>query len=359
MRKITSLQSLRAILFILVFLSHSINWVLWGRFAVSVFFILSGFLLSLKSDGEKICITVKQSFKNSFFKIRKLYVLHIFMMLAIILLKLPHYIHYDLTEKFQLGGIIFLNSTLLQSWFPWSSVNMSLNGVAWYLSVVLFLYAISPFLLNSIHVFSNRKMIILGAGSIVLQILCCLPFVLFIPDYSSNRIYFWFMYCFPIFRTVDFFCGLILGECFRRKNYVFETNVTLKGTLIEILAILLSLFSVWFIGHYWNNCILKAMTNMTTLFIPPALLYVFCFATQKGLLVRILDCKFLHSLGNISAYTFLIHLVVIEYVNRILKFADLEFVSIKYYLIVLLMFIITIFATITYTVIERRLRRKI
>ena len=101
--RIESLQALRAIAFIGIFLSHAgapIKWIL----GVSIFFVLSGFLLNYKHSDELLDYSPKGMFKFSIDRIKKLYPLHIITMICAIVLEIVTLIQRGLTIK----AIIFL-----------------------------------------------------------------------------------------------------------------------------------------------------------------------------------------------------------------------------------------------------------
>jgi len=74
-------------------------------------------------------------------------------MIAAIPLSLVSIIHLgrNIKSVIKLVGELGLNITLLQTWFPYAPINVSLNGVAWYLSVTLFLYFMFPYIARLIR----------------------------------------------------------------------------------------------------------------------------------------------------------------------------------------------------------------
>ena len=80
-QKITAIQGLRAIAFLAIFLSHTGlgNLGCLGAWGVSVFFVMSGFLMILSYMSKDD--TPPVSLKFAWNKIRPLYPLHILMML--------------------------------------------------------------------------------------------------------------------------------------------------------------------------------------------------------------------------------------------------------------------------------------
>ena len=140
--KSTSFQALRAWAFLGIFLSHAGSAIFWSVLGVSVFFVMSGFLMFRKHENDEMDLTIKNRAKFSLSRISKLYQLHIITMCFAVVLEMATRIYSGLTFRgvvYTLGKIV-LNVTLMQTWVPYSNINVSLNGVAWFLSVTMFLY---------------------------------------------------------------------------------------------------------------------------------------------------------------------------------------------------------------------------
>lgn len=80
-------------------------------------------------------------------------------MLAAVFMVLISYIGNDISVKslFEFGRNIILQLFLLQSWYPDAGVNVSLNGVAWYLSTATFLYFMFPYIMMLIKKIYEKK----------------------------------------------------------------------------------------------------------------------------------------------------------------------------------------------------------
>ncbi len=137
-----SLQALRAIALVGVFLAHAQAKHSWAVLSVSIFFVLSGFLLFIRYENKVFTCSLKNNIEFSINKIKKLYPLHIITMVFGVILRLYNVYLEGLSLKSVAAVIrdLFLNITLLQTWYPKSEVNVSLNGVSWFLSVMMFLF---------------------------------------------------------------------------------------------------------------------------------------------------------------------------------------------------------------------------
>ena len=173
-----------------------------GYTAVTLFFVLSGFILAYNyehvSDRAEFWI-------SRFARIYPLYLLSLLPSLAS-----PHFSHHP--HPGALG--MLLTFTLLQGWVP--SLAFSLNLVAWTLSVEAFFYALFPFLLPWTERLRLRTFLTLQA---VYFLLTCLPPLLSLHS-SSNSAGFWIARYWestlPFVRLNSFFLGVFAGTWFRR-----------------------------------------------------------------------------------------------------------------------------------------------
>jgi peptidoglycan/LPS O-acetylase OafA/YrhL len=192
--KSKSVQVLRAVAFLFVFLSHAftkLGW--WGAFGVSLFIVLSGYLETKKhlyDDISALPFAIK--------KIKKVYPLHIIMMLFAIPLSAK--IVFKRHGAIKLLIQIFFNATMAQSWAPIGAIYYSLNAVSWYLTLVVFFALISPKFMRWLRNSSVRKIKI-----VVLTLICCD----FIVGYLSMRLpeAHWIAYVCPVTRSFDYIIG--------------------------------------------------------------------------------------------------------------------------------------------------------
>lgn len=305
-----SLQALRAIAFLGVFISHC-DILDLGKWGVSVFFVLSGFVLTYNYYNRDINFSFKNSILFSLKRIAKLYPLHILTLIATLYLIQELFTVFQNTSVFK--NVIF-NILLIQAWVPQSSVYWSLNGVAWYLSVCLFIYMLFPLIITIIRKY-NKTFTALFSIFIIFSIQFVFAFLTQYVNVSSdvsNNFYQWATYISPIFRLGDFAIGCNLGYLFLRKSHSIKT---FTATLLECLVIILIVVSqfifnerITFLGMPW--------CRYTVLYLPSTILLIYLFALNKGSISKILTNRILIFIGNISAYTFLIHQICIRYINK-------------------------------------------
>lgn len=323
--KIVSLQALRGLAFLGIFLNHAKGIIHWSELGVSVFFVLSGFLMTHTYGDRDFDVSIKKNFYFSIKKIKKIYPLHIFTMICAVVLALKEMVYNGLLTRslITLVGEIFLNVTLLQTWVPHSSFNISLNGVAWYLSVTMFLYFMFPYILRWIKNKPQKKLSIMGVVILATQIITCIPFTYFWGGKNSPPpIYIWFMYCFPVFRLGDFFVGCCLGSLYTKKEN--RDDLLVRYSIYELLATALTVGVHLLERQSSQSVILLAFQNWTTLYIPVAAIWIYLFADNGGIITKLFNNRFLVYLGDISSYNFLIHYVIIRYTSNLCKYFDVN-----------------------------------
>lgn len=300
-------QGLRAIAFLGIFISHAEigNFGYLGAWGVSVFLVLSGFLMMYNYFPKDI--KLKSGFCFAIDKISKLYILHIISTL----LYAAYIIYTGGSLKRTIINII-LHSLLIQAWIPNIKYSSTLNVPAWYLCVSFFTYMIFPYILIMFKQnFSKKKAISFISIIFIFEIL--LSILSFLLNNHDNSVWFstqWLTYYFPIVRAFDFLAGCCLGYLFLLKK---EHN---KNHLYEIFIFILIALSMVIYAHATLE--MRAF-KFTLLFLPSSLCLIWLIAADNGILSKLLSQKPLVWLGNISTYTFLIHGVVIRYGNAIFK----------------------------------------
>lgn len=253
--KINSLQTVRAFAFFGIFYCHC-GTNIFGAWGVSVFVLLSGFLMTYRYyEKEFVNISFYSNLHFAINKIKSLYPLHILMLLA----AFPLVIHalasnYSLRLLVIYIGEFFLNIVLLQDYIPNTGVGFSWNGVAWYLSLCLFLYFSFPFILKQIRkIRSVLQAITVALLIYVLQCIVgfllqyiCIP-INFVDNFSK-----WVTYILPVFRLGDFTIGCCFGYVFFNMKRSYRTgdsalpNIKRYGaSILEIIII-----TVIFINEY-------------------------------------------------------------------------------------------------------------
>lgn len=136
--KNANFQIIRAVGFVLIFLSHCsvfmpvIGKFMWGSSGVSLFIILSGYLMVYTGKGD----TEESIVPYVLRKVRKVYPLHLVMTAAV----LPFSIYGIVKGTETLSKLalkLAVSLTMTQSFIPDPEYYFCLNAVSWYLSFFL------------------------------------------------------------------------------------------------------------------------------------------------------------------------------------------------------------------------------
>lgn len=228
-------------------------------------------------------------------------------------------------------------------WFPYSFINQSLNGVAWYLLALAFLYFLFPYIKKWI----DRKSSIMAlACTLLIEVLLCIVLLQFLGEESP--IYIWFRYYFPILRIPDFFAGCILGKIItydrhneRNRDSTYDKESFYKRTKFSLyeISLLFSTILICMFAKMQNvNGIILGIYNNTALLVPLAVCWIYYFLQCKGIITWSINNKVIQYIGNISAIAYLIHYVVILYLRFFVSTINpifMESLMIKWVLVIL------------------------
>lgn len=309
---IRNLQSLRFFFILLVFLSHASllghSFDFGGECGVSFFFILSGFVLSV-GYGDKI---EQGAFSNRRFFCKQLfksYPLHLLMLAIAFALDMRLGRTYGI-------GVLLSHVFLVQSWVPLDDYHFVLNGVSWFLSDLVFFYAVVAWLYKKIMRCSLRSL----TKAIVVVFGLWLVVTVASPGESVNAV----LYTSPLLRAVDFALGIVIYRLYASPttgkvlSWVRDREPW-QATLLEAGAVLLLIC-----GYFAYRC-MPANLRCCGLFylIIPLLIYVFSVVDRgKGLITRLLHSRILQSLGSIGLEIYLLHLLVMRLFDSAMRSAN-------------------------------------
>ena len=280
---IATLQSLRFVFVLLIFLSHFAYGTITpldagGDCGVAFFFLLSGFVLSL-GYGPRLR---DGSFRFGPFllrRLRKLYPLHL-LCLAFLLLVSGH----------ALDVKVLLNVLLLQSWVPAADYYFSCNSVSWFLSTLLFCYLVFPLAWR--YVSKKGLAVVLAVYGLVYWM---------VPDDQVNAL----LYVHPLVRVVDFYIGMVLCRIYEQRAVDRCPPQWVEWGLVVVLLCLLALYP--YAGVKFRNA------PMYWLVLVPA---IWVFAQGQGPVSRLLSTAPMCWLGTLSMPLFLTHQILIGILVR-------------------------------------------
>ena len=274
---IATLQSLRFIFVMMIFMSHFAYrdiqaFDAGGDCGVAFFFMLSGFVVSL-GYGRQVR---EGSFRYGNFlsrRIWKLYPLHL-LCLAFFLIVSGSAIDFS----------VVMNALLLQSWVPDSAVYFSYNGVSWFLSSLFYCYILFPLAYRWVSSWSLAIVLALYA------IVCFLT-----PYDKVNAI----LYVNPLLRFVDFYIGMVLCKLYE-KGYNISHAGMLETFLVVVLLVSLAIYPV--VDAKFRNA------PMYWLVLVPLILV---FAKGQGIVSSFLRRRPMLMLASLSMPVYMVHQMTI------------------------------------------------
>lgn len=318
-KKIWSLEILRCLAFIAVVVSHagykSLNK--FGGWAVSIFFILSGFLLvyNYADSGRIRKVSLTENFGFMVRKISKLHLLHVACTLAII----PFcFIGSDSESTVFVLFKLMTNLLMIQEWFPF--VDNSINGVSWFLCSICFGYFMFPWFLKKLEERKEdtagviRNIVVLFIMQVILSFVINLMFGNAHPEgiFVSNPAY-WLIYNFPLMRFIEIVMGFYLGYYFLYSKKELSKKLCSALEIVIICgAVCTGLFLNWYCKAVDEGSLWWAYTLIYSL---QALFAVYVFAFGKGSVSNMLNKKPVMFMADISSNGFLIHYVVFDYLT--------------------------------------------
>lgn len=311
--RIKTLESLRALAFTGVMLIHTGFAVFdcLGAISVSVFFIMSGFVLSINKNIKLEKASIANNIKFAKNKIKKLYILYVITTLLCAVFSLFG------NGKENVEAIILklvCNFLLIQEWLPID--NRTYNGPGWFLCTLLLFYFIYPFIAKRIEKASNKKATKTIILLYLLEIIISFAGNLFpTKEYMEGMttIHYlsrWFVYFFPMTRVIDCIIGAIVGNIYIKDK---KDNINQATTKELILVIALSLS--FLIDELLSNTSYFGYFHFVVVNTPISTFAVYLFAKGEGRITNFLTNKTTMFLAKISPYGFLIHDVINKYIN--------------------------------------------
>ena len=330
MKQLPVLTGLRGVAAYAVLIAHAVDFGFGGHlhrylvglasFGMSLFFVLSGFVICynyLTVLNEGYVVGSYRFFVARFARLYPLYIL----MLAISLTRFPYAAPYDGLFASPAAGLSAL--TLTQSWFNFHGISGILFGQSWSISTEWFFYAF--FLFICIPVARIRRPV---AGLIVFLLASVVAFItLFshrdaatqildylIPDQPplSAPPWLWFTYFSPYLRTFEFVAGVLACRAYLVLRNT-PTNALAAGLILA--ACLALIVAVMMAASFVSDGIALDMlrTFAYAPMIAPAIL-VLCLA--PSFISRFLDTRILGLMGEISYSVYALQFFLLAELSR-------------------------------------------
>ncbi|WP_167391931.1 acyltransferase family protein [Mesorhizobium sophorae] len=269
---------------------------------VTVFFVLSGFVLTysypaLNEPGE-----TRQFYIG---RIARIFPAHLVTLLAAVALGVPFAAPYFLA-----------NALLLQSWFPTGEYFFSYNAVSWSISTEMSFYLVFPFLIRNFESTWPWK---LAACFVASSAMGLLAWQLGLPFYSGGKdaVIQGIVMVNPVARVFEFCLGMTAALLWTRFRDRLAHLRFGTWAAVELIGVLLL---IW--GSGWINAILQPFmrsgamqywTAQTLSPVVPAALLLIILASSTGPLAKVLACRPVRFLGEISFAIYLTHQLVIRF----------------------------------------------
>lgn len=310
---INSLQSLRGIFAVLIFLSHFVvdsdggrAFYPGGTSGVEYFIVLSGFVMCAGYESA-ICRSAISWREFMTRRLVRIYPLHMLCLLAWMMSQIGIR---DID-----GYAVAANSVLLQAWVPDYHIFYGCNTPSWCLSVFLFLYALYPSIIKAYDSDSRRFVaVFFGVWVLYGAYLCWLPTGL--DDEDNMEI--WASRIFPPLRLIDFTLGILLWKLYKKlRTGRFAERLRLMSVVGKTCVELVPL-GLYGIGVAAADVLAVKWCSEAIWWLPVmSIVMVFGLMDRSGgLITRILNTRALVCFGNASFCFYLIHLLSIRAVDR-------------------------------------------
>jgi peptidoglycan/LPS O-acetylase OafA/YrhL len=148
-----------------------------GRPAVSLFFVLSGFILTYKYQGSMDAGGASRFYVARFARIYPVMLLSLLIAMAVTIYLLRTDNSTLVLDWYALKSNVFASLVaslvaqllLLTGWFPFASINQPWNGPAWSISCEAFFYALFPWLLRKLGSKTLSNVALMCASAWILQ----------------------------------------------------------------------------------------------------------------------------------------------------------------------------------------------
>lgn len=307
---IKEIDSLRFLFMLMIFIHHVDFSYGGGCVGTVAFFVISGFCMAL-GYGERLSnssIDYKSYLKK---RVVKLFPMH---WLAFLLVwGISYHFRFHFGPKFL--GTWFLNASLLQSWVPLREVYFSYNSPSWFISDILFLTILFPFIYRFLYGLTwKRRLLFLG---VCLTGYCIVWFSL-----PHGLRHYW-LYIFPCSRLLDYMLGILSAMAFlsirQSNNEVFE-----KVQKPVILDVIIWLFAV---GVVLQSMFIPSGYKLYAAIYWPCIIVLLVAVSLRSTVnydsvaSKVLNNKILLFLGKISFAFYLLHIPVMMAFNHLSRYS--------------------------------------
>lgn len=344
---IPSLNGIRALAVIIVLVSHAgYGNVIPGGFGVTVFFFLSGYLITT--------LLYREFCNKKFLDIKKFYIRR-FLRLTPPLIVTLALVYLSVYLEIAEGGItlsgtisqIFYLANYYAIYFQTENSIPTGTGVLWSLAVEEHFYFIYPLLLAFLLKLKNKYGIILSLSLICFLVLVWRFYLAHQPGFSYERTYYA-----TDTRIDSILFGCLLAVSFNPIQFNGDNSqITLKQWLVLFLSVFVLLVTFLYRDLIFRETLRYTLQGL-------ALMPIFYFAVSRynHWIFKFLSTPLVQKIGIFSYSIYLIHFFVI---NLLMKVTNQQITPV--YLLVISMVISTLYAFIVHRYIEKyfyKMRKK-
>jgi len=254
-------------------------------FNTGVFFLLSGFVYSILFNKPEKVPELKSFMKKRFWRLYPLHIVCTLMVFALIFYRTN-----VLNDTAYAIKSLALHISLLWAFVP--ELGHSLNRPSWALSVFFVCYALTPGFCRFLNRQGKKEFWLLFLGLWAISFFCV----------------FYFEKLPRVFGGINFFSGMLLGRLFLNNAIPLP-----KKNLLDDLSLLLIVALL-----YVNVRYLRPLNTEAAYYIVSPFLYsliLLFLANNKGFAIKLLSASWLRTLGKVSFYTYLLHVVVMQFLH--------------------------------------------
>jgi peptidoglycan/LPS O-acetylase OafA/YrhL len=293
----------------------------YGDTLVTVFFVISGFSITLKYFH----VFNQISWNTYWIYIRKrlltLYPLYL----------MTFFLSFPVSDSFYPStdayGKIVSYLTMTQIYIPIDRYFFSFNSLSWYVSCLMALYLIYPFIIYIIHKLQIMTYVRLG----ILLFIVWMGSFIFSSNYvnSDFNTSYWILYVMPTGRIFNFISGIIACIIFlnTRRNIL-----SLKHNILEIIVLFAFIISLTIIPY------IPKVYLLSFYLMPFITILLIIFSPQKGYISKLIGNKYISLFGGLVYPFFMFHQLVIRYIitYKAFSFTGVSIIYISFFTTILL-----------------------
>lgn len=332
------------------------NFVGYGYSGVSLFFVLSGFILAYNYSNMETLNPrkLKRFWIARFARVYPLYLIALFLSSPSIFDRILHAT--SAYSSNELMASLLLSPFLFQAWTPWTACNWNCPG--WSLSVEAFFYALFPFICIYLYKLSTRKLLFNFFLFWIISVIPPLVYLFLASSHEASDLWHDFiMYC-PIFHISQFTIGVLTGilftkslennfVCTSRINKILESKIDLSIVILLFIIIL-----------FCSNVKIPSILINNGLLAPLFATSIYILSVRKKGLSKFLALPCLTLLGEASYSIYILHVPINSLLRKIgEKIGYIQIVSSNFLFIRI--FLLIGISILVFSLIEKPARRMI